>query len=357
MPSQAAVRSLAVAMTGLVLLACAGSSSPSADAPPPASDTPQLPPPTATAPPEATTVPAPTSTPAPPSPATPPSPTPIPEQPVVEVAAPISELEETLAGLVDAYWSRGEFAVAVTDLQTGETVGVDLDRRHLSACSINFFVLLQATIDVQDGRYEEPLVGDLIRATTWSSNPVTARELYRIAGDGDVLAGVERVADLARELGGAGITLDHPPLFAAESLGADRNNWVTPRAMNEALRATYSGDVLKGEWLDYLLEAMTAVKPGLNYLMAVGPESPVSHKNGFFQASDGSWVDNDVAIVRFEQDGADRAYAISFFSQGVPEKYGDVALGQQLSTAAWAFFQRRYPPAGAAAARAGRSAG
>ncbi len=64
-------------------------------------------------------------------------------------------------------------------------------------------------------------------------------------------------------------------------------------------------------------------------------------------------MDNDIAIVRFEQDGEDRAYVISFFSQRVPEKYGDVALGQQLSAAAWAFFQRRYPSAGAAATDAG----
>jgi hypothetical protein len=123
--------------------------------------------------------------------------------------------------------------------------------------------------------------------------------------------------------------------------------------MNDALHAAYTGELLEASRLAGLLGAMTVVKPGLNYLLAVGPDVPVSHKNGFFQASDDSWVDNDVAIVRFEQDGQQRAYAISFFSQWVPEKYGDVALGQRLSTAAWAFFQRRYP----SSAEAGPAAG
>jgi hypothetical protein len=151
---------------------------------------------------------------------------------------------------------------------------------------------------------------------------------------------VRRVAALAKKLRGAAIVLDHPPLYAADSLRIDRNSWVTPRAMNDAL--------LAGLW-----EGMTVVKPRLNYQLAVGPDVPVSHRNGFFQSSDDSWDDNDVAIVRFEHDGQQRTHAISFFSQWVPEKYGDVALGQRLSTAAWTFFQRGY----SSSAEAGPAAG
>jgi hypothetical protein len=255
----------------------------------------------------------------------------------------MSQLEATLTALVDDYPVTGEFAVAVTDLQTGETVGVALDRPHLGACSMNFFVLLQATIELQAGLHDEAFVGDLIRATIWSSNPVSARDLYRIIGDGDVLAGLERTAAMATAIAGDGLVFDHPPLYANYSLGVDRNNWISARAANRALQAMYTGDLLDPEWRAYLLGAMTGVKPGLNYLMAVGPDTPVSHKNGFFPASDDTWVDNDIAIVRFDQDGDTRAYAISFFSQGVHEKYADVVLGQQVSIATWEFFQQRYP--------------
>ena len=288
-----------------------------------------------------------TPTPAPvPAPPAAVEPTPEPEPlPIVTPEADMAVLQETLSALASAYTRPGEFGFAVTDLHTGETVGVNLDRRHLTGCSINYFVLLQATIDAQNGRVEEEAVGDLISATIRTSNPVTAHELFTIVGDGDVMAGIERVAALMDEITNDGAVFDHPPLYAQDSRGIDRNNWITPAAMNEALRATYADGILEDEWLDYLLGKMTEVKDGLNYLLAVGPDVPVSHKNGFFPTLEGEWVDNDVGIVRFEQNGEERAYAVSFFSQQVPSKYGDVALGQQLSTATWEFFQERYPSA------------
>jgi hypothetical protein len=255
----------------------------------------------------------------------------------------MSALDEVLNTLAEAYTSPGEFSFAVTDLQTGETAGVNLDRLHLTGCTVNYFVLLQSTIDAQNGRVEESEVGDLIAATIRTSNPVTARELYQLAGDGDVIAGLERVSTLIDSLAGDDVVFDHPPLFGHESLGVDPNNYISAAAMNEALRATYADGLLDDEWLDYLLEKMTGVKDGLNYLLAVGPDVPVSHKNGFFPTDGGKWVDNDIGIVRFQQDGQERAYAVSFFSQFVPVKYGDVVLGQQLSTATWEFFQERYP--------------
>ncbi len=91
---------------------------------------------------------------------------------------------------------------------------------------------------------------------------------------------------------------------------------------------------------------MAEVKPGLNYLTAVGPDTPdaiVSHKNGFFPTDAGWYVDNDIGIVRFERDGEQLAYAISFLSQRVPHKYDDIPFAQRLTAATWAFFQERYP--------------
>ena len=255
----------------------------------------------------------------------------------------LAELQATLDALLAANTSGGEYAFAITDLQTGETVGFALERPHYSACVSNFFVILLATIDVQNGRYEESLVGDLISRTIWSSNPVTARDLYRIAGDGQVTAGVQRVADLIEQLELRNTVLDHPPLYANESLGIDRNNWSTAADTNRALAALYGDRLLTDQWRNYLLAKMTQVKPGLNYLTAHGPNVPVSHKNGFFPAIDGWYVDNDIGIVRFERDGQQLAYAVSFFSQRVPTKYDDIPFAQRLTTAAWAFFQQRYP--------------
>lgn len=250
-------------------------------------------------------------------------------------------LQET----VDTYTGApGRFAIAVTDLQTGHTMGAYEDRSQLSGCVMNLFVILQAVKDVQDGRYPLETVDRLIRATIWSSNATTARELYRIVGDGDAVAGVQRVSDLQDELGLPEVIIDHPPAYIGDSLGIDGNNWMTADAVNRALAALWYGDVLDETHRAYLLEAMSSVKPGLNYLVAHVPgAATVSHKNGFFPSSIG-YVDNDTGIVHV-QDGANSyAYAVTFLSEGVPYKYGDLALGQKLMTLTWDYFASVYGP-------------
>jgi beta-lactamase class A len=236
----------------------------------------------------------------------------------------------------------------VTDLQTGETIAVNGDHAQLAACSINFVLLFQVVADLQAGRYARSTVDNLVARTLYSSNPVTAHDLYGIVGDGDVLAGARRVADRIRALGLEHTVLDHPPGYPEESLHPnpyDWNNWMTARDANAALAALYSGGELSPGWREYLLSAMTVVKPGLNYLTAVGPEPAalVSHKNGFAPTTDGQWIDNDIGIVRFQRGDRVYAYAISFFSQWVPERYADIPLGEEISAAAWQYFSHRYP--------------
>ena len=331
---------LVLIASATVLAACSGSSDPT----PEATATPVATEPPTVIPSAATGTQAPTVTSeAKPSPTPLPASTPESAVPINFPTAEMSALEATLTAIASASRVAGEFAFAVTDIQTSETVGVNIERPHLTGCTVNYFVLLQATIDAQEGRVAEDVVGDLIAATIRTSNPVTARELYGIAGDGDVLDGVERVAELLDELSGDDAVFDHLPLFGNHSRGGDRNNWISAVAMNEALRASYADGILDDEWRSYLLEKMTGVKGGLNYLLAVGPDVPVSRKNGFFPTDGGKWVDNDIGFVRFEQDGEERVYAVSFFSQWVEVKYDDIPLGQRLSTATWEFFQERYP--------------
>jgi hypothetical protein len=96
---------------------------------------------------------------------------------------------------------------------------------------------------------------------------------------------------------------------------------------------------------DYVLEVLSEVKPGLNYLTAVVPDGTVSHKNGFFIGSNG-YVDNDVGIIRLQRGDVEYAYALSFLSEQVPTEYGDVALGQQLGALAYDVMAARYPTDG-----------
>jgi hypothetical protein len=68
----------------------------------------------------------------------------------------------------------------------------------------------------------------------------------------------------------------------------------------------------------------------------------VGHKNGFFWLPEG-YIDNDAGIVTFERGGQTYAYALTFLSQAVPTKYGDIPLGQTVSSLVWEHFNRTYP--------------
>ncbi|HET7738651.1 MAG TPA: serine hydrolase [Tepidiformaceae bacterium] len=253
-------------------------------------------------------------------------------------------LQEQLRATVDGYWVEGHYSFAVTDLQTGQTVGVNLDQQQLSGCVMNLFIILVVLRDVEAGAYPMETVEGLIRATLWSSNAETAYELYTIAGFGDPTLGVRKVAALHRELGFELTIIDHPPAFGDDTVGVNADNWATAREVNAALEALYKGEILGPAMAAYLLDAMVEVKAGLNYLTAWGNGGVTSHKNGFFPYSDG-YVDNDVGIVQFERNGEQRAYAVGFFSDGVPYKYGDIVLGQQLMSLAWEYFDAAYPVA------------
>jgi hypothetical protein len=251
-------------------------------------------------------------------------------------------LQAQMSQAIEDYWVPGDYAVAVTDLQTGETVSVNGDQSQLSGCVANLFVLFQAVRDVEAGRYSLDEVDDLVYATTWSSNATTAWELYGIVGGGDTAAGVRRVNSLIHDdLSLDAVILDHPPGFD-DSIALDPNNWVTVTAVNRALSALWDGEVVGESGRAYLLDALNTVKPGLNYLTAAVPEGLVSHKNGFLQADTG-YVDNDAGIIRLVRGDTEYAYAMTFLSQEVATKYADIPLGQQLGTLAYEVMATRYP--------------
>ena len=232
-------------------------------------------------------------------------------------------------------------AVAVTDLQTGESIDVNGDQPRLPGCTMNFFVLLSVVMDLQEGLYGESDVGDLISRTVWSSNPVTAHDLLQITGMGDPGAGLAKVDQLLNLLGLSISTYDHPPAYPEESVQGG-GNVLTANEMNRALAALYQARIVEPAWRDYLLGKLTGVKPGLQYLIPAGVGGAmVSHKNGFFADYLG-WVDNDAGVVIFDRGGNRYAYAISFFTQDVPYKYADIPLGQTVSGLVWQYFNSRY---------------
>jgi hypothetical protein len=271
-----------------------------------------------------------------------PTPTPVPGPPPPPHA--FLELRDQLEAQIAAHPYNAEIAIAVTDLQTGHTIDVHGTRPHLSGCVMNLFVILETVRMVQDGEIPMSSINSLVYATTWSSNAVTANTLYTIAGGGNGVEGVRRVAALIDELGLIGTILDHPPGYPGTAIGVDPNNWVTAVDTNRALELLYHDEILDPAHTGYVMNALSEVKWGLNYLTAAGVPSSVtvSHKNGFFPSSAG-FIDNDVGIVRFWRDGQEYAYAVSFFSQYNPFKYSQIPLAQQMMRTIWAYFDQAYP--------------
>lgn len=298
----------------------------------------------------AATQPADTASPAP-SPAPEPTSTPVVEvTPTPEPAPPpppppgedLIALQTSMAQAIEEYWAPGDYAVAVTDLQTGETVGVNETRSQLSACIANLFVLFQTARDIEAGKYTANDVDWLVSTTTWNSDANAARELYGFVGDGDVTVGIVLVNSLIHDvLDLDDIILDHPPGFD-DSIALDPNNWVSAESVNRALLAFWRGEVVGAEGRAYLLDHLATVKPGLNYLTAAVPEGMVSHKNGFLEADTG-FVDNDAGIIRLTRGNTEYAYALTFLSQEVSSKYDDIVLGQQLGALAYEVMAARYP--------------
>ena len=241
----------------------------------------------------------------------------------------------------------GNFAVAVTDLQTGATVHINGDSVRIPGCTINFFVLLQVAKDLQAGQYAEADVGSYIAQTVWASDPGTAHRLLRGSGGGSGHGGLWKVNDLLRnELQLASAVYDHPPANDTVTLipGEWNDNAITPLDFNRALTMLYGGEILNPEWTGYLLDKMSRVKPGLNHLIPSGVSDPaamVSHKNGYIDYVP-YYVDNDIGIVAFQRGEKRYAYALTFWSQDNAWVLSDVPLGQTVSKLVWDYFSAAY---------------
>ena len=247
------------------------------------------------------------------------------------------QLRDSLASAIAD--SGFNVAVAVTDLQTGESIDVKGDDPRHPGCTHNWFVLLSGVIDLQNGVYPEGAIGDLISRTIWGSNPITARDILIRTG-GSVPAGVYKINDLMTRLGMRNSLFDHPPAYESEFSLRGWPNIITANDSNRALAQFYHGGVVNWQWRDYLMEKMTHVKPGLQYLLG-STGGKVSHKNGFSWVS-GGWIDNDIGIVTFDTAAGRRAYAISLYMQDIPTEYADISIGQTVSRLVWEYFSGHY---------------
>ena len=253
----------------------------------------------------------------------------------------LTKLQAELEAAVAAHPEAGSASVAVTDLETGATAGVNSSRWQFSGCTANMFALVIALRDVHEGKYPLSTVDALIRRTIMYSDPVTARELYRLAGSGNVAAGVERAyREITALLPGTSFQIDHPPAFISENFNGGQSNILTAESLNRLMLALWNSELVAEPERSFLLSAMGDVSPGLSHLLGtllVHDGVTVHHKNGFFYWN--GWVDNDTGIVQLErEDGSNHAFAITFLSEGVQSEWGNVALAGEVAELAYQYF-------------------
>ena len=295
-----------------------------------------------------------TAVPPPPSTATP---TPAPPSPEPTLEAPpqvagmaentatsprMLSLRDQLAGAIEAYRQRVggiEVAVAVTDLQTGETISVGGNDPHKTGCTINMFALLAVVGEFEAGRAEPQDVAYNIRVGIGGSYPPEVRR-FLVKVFPSYQAGVARGQEMMRSWGMVSSQFNQVPYYPTGT-GTNR---LTALEVNLVLGKLYRGELFSPEWTAYTLARLREISPGLNYILPgqLPGAATVAHKIGYYSDRDG-WVNNDVGIVTFTgQDGEQKAYAITYLSQKARTEYTGYSFGAWLSRMVWDMFEATY---------------
>jgi hypothetical protein len=259
----------------------------------------------------------------------------------VNVSPEFMALHDALNAAVSSYRTATgtNAAVAVTDLQTGETISVQGNRTLRTGCTIHMFALLAITGEFQAGRSNPSTVAGSVQVGIGSSYPPEVRAFLETVF-GDYRLGVQRGREMMASWGMSASLFDHVAYYGT----SNQNNLLTALETNLALTKLYRGQMFDAQWTAYALGRLRAIKPGLNYMIPgqLPPVATVAHKIGYYLDSDG-WVNADAGIVTFPgADGQEKAYAITYLSEQAPSEYAGYSFGAHLSGVVWRWFDERY---------------
>jgi len=262
----------------------------------------------------------------------------------VNVSPEFLALRDTLAKEIETYAAQVggiDVAVAVTDIQTGQTISVNGNVLHRTGCTINLFALLAAVGEFEAGRADPSQVARSIRVGIGGSYPPEVRRfLERIFGSHR--AGVDRAQEMMRSWGMVASEFHQVPYYATGTA----INRLTGLEVNLALTKLYRGEMFSPEWTAYTLARLREVNVGLNYMLPgrLPRSAVVAHKIGFYADWDG-WVNNDAGVVTFTgSDGQQKAYVVTYLSQKARTEYTGYSFGARLSGIVWDYFEATYEP-------------
>ena len=233
-----------------------------------------------------------------------------------------------------------EVGIAITDLQTGETISVGGNSPHKTGCVINMFALMAATDRFQEGVASPDWVSWSVQKGIGGSFPPEVKNFLGVIF-GDFRAGEAHARTLMDEWGLETAQFDHVPYYGTEPY---QPNILTALEANDVLARLWDGELFNPEWTDYTIGVLRNSFSYVDYILPkyLPWNATVGHKIGYHWDFDG-WVNNDVGIVSFTgEDGEQKAYAISYFSQYAPTEYHGYSFGARLSLIVWNFMAPRY---------------
>ncbi|MCH8921426.1 MAG: serine hydrolase, partial [Chloroflexi bacterium] len=260
----------------------------------------------------------------------------------VDASPQLLALKDVLAQEITAYGAQVggiEVAIAVTDLQTGQTISVNGNAVQRTGCTINMFALFAVVGEFQAGRANPSEVAYNIEYGIGGSYPPQVKQfLQSVFGTHPV--GVTRAQEMMASWGMEASLFDHVPYYG----DGTQNNLLTALETNSVLTKLYQGELFEPEWTQYTLERLRNIRAYVNYMLPgqLPSSATVAHKIGYYWDSDG-WVNNDVGIVTFTgADGQEKAYAISYLSQKARTEYIGYSFGARLSRVVWDWFEATY---------------
>jgi len=251
-------------------------------------------------------------------------------------------LHDQLASEIAAYEQEGhiDVAVAVTDIQTGESISVGGNIPHHTGCTIMMFGLLAAVDELQAGRGDPDAVAYNIRKGIGGSYPPEVRNLLDNVF-GSYITGTIRGRELMAGWGMHSSFFDHVPYYGGDN---PTPNILTALETNDIFVRLYRGQLFNPQWTAYTLQKLTEIAPYLQYILPgrLPAGATVIHKIGYYVEDDG-WVNNDAGIVTFSgTDGTQKAYAITYFSQQGESESQGYSFGAKLSLMVWDYMSPKY---------------
>ncbi|HET8944934.1 MAG TPA: serine hydrolase, partial [Dehalococcoidia bacterium] len=212
-----------------------------------------------------------------------------------------------------------DVAIAVTDIQTAQTISVGGNVLHKTGCTINMFALFAAVDRFQAGTASPSGLWYPINKGIGGSYPPEVKHFLDVIY-GSAYQGVLRAREMMAGWGMKSSFFDHVPYYGGEN---PPPNILTALELNDIFNRLYHAQLFSPEWTGYTMDVLTNIHSYVQYILPkyLPSSASVAHKIGYYWDYDG-WVNNDAGIVSFTgSDGQKKAYIISYLSQGARSEY------------------------------------